>query len=422
MILALAGLYGAILFGAIRWSRRWDGGAGTIFVFGASAFIYNLAIPVESVATGRDWIYALGRKLFMSDEQLETISVMAVLALIGFTIGFVASGLRIRLDQPEPGGRRDHSFVGVLALVAVSVAVGLIFFADTIVEVSSYEANYRILNTSPAFAFTTKVFIVAACVGAASMIRQGSAWMYWTPLVLVVASWGIYSSNKDPILIALLACGSLLHVRQVGASTGSLVLVATAALAGAAILPVIFSAYRAGVDLSVALTVLAQRGAFMSSDPSGPFVSLVGSISAASGPLWGESYLQAVTSWVPGFLWPGKPIDLAEEFARQNIAEWSPGRGLGFSLLGESYINFGLAGPLLQYGAIGWLWGVAWRVVRTTRLLSTTVFKSLYSVAGMYMLFIMHRGGTSLLVTQFAQIVLPVLASVFLVRSVRLRI
>ena len=344
----------------------------------------------------------------MSPEQLSLIAIMSVLAMAGFFLGFAGSGLKLRLEESE---ERDDSraYLGVAALFLGSIGVAALFFGPILIEVSSYESNYRILNTSPIFAFTSKMFVLSGGILAAYFLRLRTVWVLPIAIIFLVACWGIYSSNKDPILIAILASASLFHINKLGKSLSALVAIVSGVVVISAVFPVLFSMYRAGLDLSTALVVVSHRGVFMSSDPSGPFVSLLGAVTSTSDMLWGSTYIQAITSWVPGFLWPGKPVSLAEEFAIRNIADWSPGRGLGFSLLGESYMNFGLIGPLVQFAGIGWLWGMSWRVVRTTRLLDTRLFKSVYSVAGLYMIFIMHRGESSLIVTQFVQSILPIL-------------
>lgn len=82
---------------------------------------------------------------------------------------------------------------------------------------------------------------------------------------------------------------------------------------------------------------------------------------------------------------------------------------VGYSLLGESFTNFGAAGPLLQYVGLGLAWNLVWLGVVRRLITNDTLFMSLYAVYGYYLLIMMHRGPFSGIVTELAHTLPPLL-------------
>ena len=90
-------------------------------------------------------------------------------------------------------------------------------------------------------------------------------------------------------------------------------------------------------------------------------ISLVIAIEGELPRTYGSTYLYALVAWVPRVIWKDRPDDLAQEFALDNIPNWQPGMGLGYSLLAEAYLNFGYVGVFLQYFGIAFGLGLVWR-------------------------------------------------------------
>jgi hypothetical protein len=77
--------------------------------------------------------------------------------------------------------------------------------------------------------------------------------------------------------------------------------------------------------------------------------------------------------------------------------------------LAESYLNFGWLGPPIQYFGIGLVWGLIWNLIKTRFDRFPAYWKGLYLTLGFYRLIVMHRGGTSLILTAMIQIFVPLL-------------
>ena len=134
-------------------------------------------------------------------------------------------------------------------------------------------------------------------------------------------------------------------------------------------------------------------------------VSLVDSIDSREELLFGLSYLRGFFIFVPRFLWPDRPLDLSEEYARNTISRWQPGQGMGFSLMAEAFLNFWWLGPVLQYLMIGYLWGKSWAWLRRRfSPVEPAYWQTLYGTFGFYLLILMHRGPVAGLIKQAFQV------------------
>src|SRR6185437_13391886 len=87
-----------------------------------------------------------------------------------------------------------------------------------------------------------------------------------------------------------------------------------------------------------------------------------------TGPMWGTSFLDAIMSLVPTPLWSalgvGSHAFHPSVWLVQNSGDVAFGAGLGYSLVGEAYLNFGMLGCLM-FIPIGWF--VARQFARANR-------------------------------------------------------
>lgn len=76
--------------------------------------------------------------------------------------------------------------------------------------------------------------------------------------------------------------------------------------------------------------------------------------------LYGRTYLEAIFSLIPGFFFGGslnRPF-LSGGYLYKQLMEgnrFNPNHGYGFSLLGETFINFGYCGPIVVFFGLGYL-------------------------------------------------------------------
>ncbi len=101
-------------------------------------------------------------------------------------------------------------------------------------------------------------------------------------------------------------------------------------------------------------------------DPAGPMHSLASIIGDDSLQLkYGSTYINSLGVLIPKVIWPDRPLDLSEEFAKEYISDWSEGQGFGYSPLAEAYVNFSIPGALIQFFFFGLLIGSFLQFLRT---------------------------------------------------------
>ncbi len=84
----------------------------------------------------------------------------------------------------------------------------------------------------------------------------------------------------------------------------------------------------------------------------------------------GQTYLDALSRVVPNLIWERPDAIVSSVWLTDETSDRkSEGKGgLGFSIVAEAYINFGLLGAPLLLGLIGWLHGWAERIMTRRRL------------------------------------------------------
>ncbi len=407
------GAYALLLTGVLVAARRREQGLGTLFVFGVTAFVYYLCIPLEAVAAGHHMLLLAGAGTVLRDDVLVAAAWGGVLALAGFAAGWAASGMpplnpaptHSEFLKPVAATEARLAQIGCWIASAILASIVLLAFGDLVGRLSSYEGNFTTLYENALMAYLLEASTLTLAVGAAYAFHRRSRQAVAAVAVGVLFAFGIYTSNKDPLLVGLLALAPLGYRLQVVQKVWFAPVAVVGALLVAAIVPYTFGIHRAGVE--VTWDRMAESGIFLRSDPAGPFYSVAMVLARDADPMYGQTYVRSVVSWVPGFLWPSKPLSPSEAFARTEISNWAPGRGLGFSPLAESFQNFGLLGPLLQFALVGWGWGWFWRGLLASKVVPSALMPSLYAVVGFYLLVISHRGDTSMLVTQTVQSVAP---------------
>jgi oligosaccharide repeat unit polymerase len=416
LIFALA-LFGVTFAISARVFAKREGYYSTVVVFGIAAFLYYIGIPMEMWLTGSDRLFTDLGVLQFGPELQAKVAMMGALAYISFVVGYRLTGFRpvpagtIEGRVPEPVLSRVP--LSVILFAAVSTLLLVTLYRDELLASGTYESSYTLVYNSAGFAALQKYSCVALALLSATLLGgQRKRPLLAAVLAFPALWWGVYASNKNPMLVAMLGIGSYLYGRRSRRASTFFVLLVVAA-AGAVLWPIVFSQFRAGHVIQLAMFV--KRSSYLrSSDPAGPMISLVTYVSEPSQHLLGETYLTAPLLWIPKAMWPGRPLDLSEAFARDHIAHWAPGLGLGYSLMAEAWNNFGWMGPVLQYFAIGVLWGLTWKLLRSWfQRVSPAYWRAVYATFGYYLLIIMHRGPTSSIVTFLMQVFVPLVALSF---------
>jgi hypothetical protein len=173
-----------------------------------------------------------------------------------------------------------------------------------------------------------------------------------------------------------------------------------------AVAAISFSNFRGGAGFD-----LADRSGYLTTiEPAGPFVSIVDETldrgSSAPDSAFGESIVNGLIGWVPRAVWPQRPLDVAEQFARVRIPDWKPGEGYGYSPFAEAMHQGGLAGIAAYF----FLFGLAVAVVRNLLLRRrhrgsayTIVSECFYHVVFLLLMFTLFRGPLQAFVTTLVQ-------------------
>ena len=395
---------------------------GSITVFVGASILYYVAVPLELLLRGTEH-WNLGSIVgTLSPTEAGVVFLLASSAMAGFALGFQLGGgdpVEIyQVDPIAPGVSVPRVGVQLFAILAgLSFIVLVGWYSGSLVRSGSYAGNVATAASSPLYSYLIGLWSLSTGTLAAVLLQSaGRRLVVGILLVAGLVGWGLYSSNKDPLVIGgfatLAGLGpsrlSRVRARTLVGMLFALPLVGLAAIG--------FSLFRAGVPLAL-LVQLAGHGLFVHTDPAGPLYSITESLRAHESLRWGASYVEATVQWVPQVLWPGRPIDLAQEFAMAHLSSWAPGQGLGYSPMAEAISNFGLSGPFIVFSGLGVLWAIVWRFLLPWLFGGDmSARRSFYVVCGLYLLFLVHRGPFSGMVTHVVQLIAPIAVVSILVR------
>jgi hypothetical protein len=423
MILLGIVLYITLSCFLIRADHKKEGYFSTITVFSMTAFLYYIAIPAEIAITGGADVYIGGIQAIELTRSSAVVAVwMGVLALAGFSTGYRASGFfplkwlqdYARLTNfPPPSAKLLVAPVSVLSCYAIIL---LLFYHSHLLIVATYSGNVSTMYKEPLFAFilSTTAMYVSSIAAFWSLLVQPRLDRVFI-LCAALGIWGLYSSNKDPILLSLIAAGTY-FAKPRRTKAWLLVFIVAAGLLTAAALPA-FSLYRAGIPLQEIRH--HYYFSFTRIDPKGPYIAFEEAINQRNRLQFGSTYVQALLMMIPRRIWPNRPQGIAEHFAQEMIYDWSEGLGLGYSLLAEAYINFGWAGAFVQYLFIGFLWGKTWNFIfRRMGRIEIRYITACYYTAGYYILTIMHRAAFVGIFKRLVHFFVPLIIASYVINNV----
>lgn len=382
-----------IYFGTCKIFARREGYYSTVALFGLACYVYYVGVPLEFALFDIDSFDMGHLDLILNKSDLSFIVILATLAFLSFAAGYYLSGFR-PFDEPSCYDARVSEKVpfSIKLLLPVCLAVVLVVYRDQLATIGTYEGSYSTTYESPEFQLLCSLAYFCVAIIAAVFMGTKRPWHRAAGFLLVgsIFAWGLYSSDKNPMVVGALALGTLFLGQRSQRMSFLLLLIFGSGLI--VFLFAVFSViYRAEGDQSVA-TVFLEYFGLRHSDPVGPLASLQSALESHSF-MYGFSYLMAPLLLIPKFLWPGRPPDLSEAYALEHIKHWSEGEGMGFSLLAEAYLNFAWIGAVIQYFFLGLLWGIYWKNLRLILWhFGTRTWSALYCILGYYLLVIMHRG------------------------------
>lgn len=388
-------------------TRTFDHIVSPVTLFGLGLFLYVVAIPMEVTITGNKFL-TLRSTVTIPDDVLTRIVPLAFLALVAFAVGYLLLVDRTQFAEPTFSRAEVVHAQRTLAFCAgLTVLVMIALFGAQLAATRDYATSYTERYESPLYAIGLALMQVLVAMYGFSVARFGRHRFLGAASVAgLLGLWGLYSNQKTPIVLAgLVALGYLMsRVRRPSAIlVGLTILVMPAVLAVAAIS---FSTFRGGGGFQFA----GRTGYLTTIEPAGPFVSIVdemqtrGSSAPQSG--FGESIVNGLVGWLPRSIWPDRPLDVAEQFARIRVPMWQPGEGYGYSPFAEAIHQGGAAGIAAYF----LLFGVLIAVIRNLMLrrrrrgsAATIVAESFYHVVVLLLLFTLFRGPLQAFVTTLVQ-------------------
>lgn len=399
MALCYVVLYGVVFMWLLSVHQKREGNLSSVAVFGVMALVYYIGVPFEMWIRGVDRVFDGESDVFFTVKQIETILLMATVAIVSFFAGYKIS----RFDpgmfdkhykhevQPMPGG--------IVLIIFVCSTIIATMYREQLLSLSDYRVQMSIMYNAPFFSYLTYLLLVCVALIArinASRFQDGRQHkIVFLFLVACMLFWSIYGKRKDGFVFAILAAIPLQGKRI---PVVSLVLIMVPFAFICILLTIYFSAMRGNSTYSIFEFMDLSYLTLTMSEPTGPLNALSFLLNHDGVPLFGLSYLDSVILLLPKALYSERPMGIADEFAKMFASNWSEGKGFGYSLMAEAYANFGWLGVPMQYFTIGFFWGKGWKII--FRLMSRigldeTASKSLYFTLGYFALLTMHRSPVS---------------------------
>lgn len=400
-------MYIVVYIIGVKFFSKREGYYSTITVFGLSCYIYYIGIPFELSLLG---LQEFRWGIILTPSQLNQIIAMGISAFVAFSVGYYISkfnpfknsnqSLKISFKQSVP--------YSIFFLWILSIVITPTIFYEKILSMKTYSEAYGIIYRNPELSLLTDYVILCTALISATFLAktQNIYKLIGIGLVVMIVLWSIYSSDKNPLLIGLLALGAY----YAGFKGKRFITFLLIIFGGALILFLftMFNIYQGGGDISPAY-IFTSRYGIIYSDPAGPILSLAYVLDRPIDFKYGTTYLDFFNIIIPKALWSERPLDLAEQFARETIVNWAEGQGMGYSLLAEAYLNFSWIGPFIQYFLLGLMWGYFWKkLCYILWYLPKSLWQNLYLILGYYFLILMHRGPVSSLLKSMVQYVLAI--------------
>jgi len=420
-------IYIIVCFCLNKHFAREEGYVSTIPLFTLLASIYYVAIPFELNVTGCEG-YTTERGFFveMPFDMQAIVVLMATSAVVSFSAGYKLSGCRIQPESFIFEAKniiidRTSFFIAINLMFFLSSVLLLLFFRDELIySIAGYGGNVAQTYSNSTYSYIKSIFTMSTSVLIFLHLCIKKTIGIGLALTLTLVAIGILTSDKDPILLAALPMLTWL-IAKANRKKKYLILSFLVLIGGsvfALVLVPIFSLYRAGINIFSMDLVDHYYFSFTQIDPSGPFISLADSLRDLKPLLYGKTYIDGLTILVPKIVWANRPLDLAEQFARDFLPLWEPGFGVGYSLMTEGLINFGYLGAFVHYFTIGFGWGVGWRMISLCTA-SSLHMNVLYRTIGFYLLTIVHRGPLSQIVKTLILFMMPLLVTTMLIHFLK---
>lgn len=384
-----------ILITGYSFFKKYEKGISVFFIFSLFASIYYLGIPIELILFNTSIVNS---DIILPQNHIESIMLMGILSITGFGMGYYLSAYRLKLTNVEKETVKNHTTIRSIYFLAISIAIAIfaLFSEEIRNSFLSYKGNFTTTYNNSLYAYSKECFFFSVSVVIVFLSNKKLLYkIIAVILTIILVAFGIFSSDKDPMLLAVIAWVVFFTRKMVDYNLNKIRVSLILFFISVIIIPLCsnyFSYYRGGGLLQ--MEDIKEKGLYRMFESAGPMESLVTVLDDSDLEYqWGRTYIWGLISWIPKSVWADRPMNLAEKFAKEKIKNWEPGRGLGFSLLAEAYINFGVLGAFIQYFMIGLMIGGLGIFTRWIFKREQTLFAdSIFFIWMVYTLVIMHRG------------------------------
>jgi oligosaccharide repeat unit polymerase len=357
------------------------------------------------------------------------IFLIIIQSIFGFYLGLKLSGFLkyekeiVRFSLNEVGKNNVHF---ALTLYFQFFVTMLLILLTTPSELMSYLAGYsaavEVRSSSSVFVY---LFMLAISTCSAILGKELFQGRYVRASIIsgFLLLTFLISGDKNILLLFLLGCGFGFGFFIYKYKFTQLLLLFLGAIL-IILFSRVFSLYRGGAEIGVSIVEGVVGFNYSQIDGAGPFWVFNSVLDNYDDYSLGSTYLLELKNLIPRFIYPGdRPETLSEEFSRENMINWFPGAGFGYSPFAEAYVNFGIVGGFLGFLIFGLVWGFFWKFVirNSLKLFSALQYSHillLYCVIGFNSLFLTFRGTSLSFIKILIQFFVPLLISAVIVKIV----
>ena len=364
----------------------------TVFIL--FALIYFYAIPVELWLIGSN-TYQKGENIVtLSDYNILVVMTLSLLSIVSFIIGMRLGGENriLKKDQTFFYKFEDKNLSKIIALLSLGYILFIFIYVEQfILTFLSYELVAGVHFNNPLFTLIqySMLFCFAFMSTRLYLMKR---YVLFVIIILIPIIYGILSSDKNPILMGVLTtvyCISRNKSYKLSHGILSFIFVFVALILVRA-----FSIWRADINFIKALVESMSDFSFTKIDPAGAFISINYYLNMDNHG-YGITFYENIEQLIPKIINENRSYNIAEKFAQEQISNWMPGLGLGFSPMAEAVYNFSMLAPV-YFTIIGIYWGLFWRVIKKIWhvILPKNHFEFFYIIIGCYFIALSFRGSS----------------------------
>lgn len=383
-----------------------------VSVFFLAFLYYSYLAPIVMLSFDYFSFDLSGVTNYISIDTIEKSSILFSSGYTGFALSYFFFTGKNKNIKYRTGNNNftaiisDRHTVILLAFVLmVLLVLSTVFRGQLLASTESYEGKISGNYNNSVYAFFVNIALTLLSLIYNYIILQVRRFVSVTAVgVFLFFALAVVTYSKAPMIYSALCVFCALHrLHRIPNSVLLFGIIVGAVVMSIVFIPM-FSIYRATGELTLQ-PLNVQGVGLMISEASGPFtivhLALNGYVKADGHPIW-----QSFALWIPRAVWPDRPLDIAEAFAQQVIANWQAGFGLGFSPFAEGYARVGLFGCFFFMALIGAIMALINRLFASfleekLRIPATLTIGGIVSV-------LVLRGALSGLVTQSLQNWLPV--------------